>query len=138
MKMTVTEHNTAPESAQGADANIDRGVLETLLEDVGPENAEPVINAFVKELALQTAFLEEAADRLDPDAMARAAHRLKSTTGSFGAGRLSEVCAYIERSAQSGQTKAALETMAEFRELAGGTGEELDAFRNKLFGSATE
>ena len=48
MKMTVAEHNTAPESAQGADASIDRGVLETLLEDVGPKNAEPVINALSK------------------------------------------------------------------------------------------
>ena len=134
MKMNVTEHNTAPESAQGADANIDRGVLETLLEDVGPENAEPVINAFVKELALQTAFLEEAADRVDPDAMARSAHRLKSTAGSFGAGRLSEVCAVIERSARTGQTEVALETMTEFRELARASGEELDVLRDELFG----
>ena len=136
MKMTVTEHNTAPESAQGADANIDRGVLETLLEDVGPKNAEPVINAFVKELVLQKAVLEEAAERVDPDAMARAAHRLKSTTGSFGAGRLSEVCAFIERSARTGQTEAAVENMTEFRELARASGEELDILRDELFGPA--
>lgn len=136
--MTVTEDTAAPGGAQGADAIIDRGVLDTLLEDVGPENAEPVINAFVKELALQTAVLEEAAGRVDPDAMAHAAHRLKSTTGSFGAGRLSEVCAFIEQSARNGQTEAAMETMSEFRELARGSGEELDALLDELFGSTAE
>ena len=117
--MSVTEHTAAPEGTQRADAIIYHGVLETLLEDVGPENAEPVINAFVKELALQAAFLEEAAGRSDSDAMARSAHRLKSTAGSFGAGRLSEICAFIERSAQTGQTEVALETMAEFQKSAG-------------------
>jgi len=68
--------------------------------------------------------------------MARSAHRLKSTAGSFGAGRLSEICAFIERSAQTGQTEVALETMAEFRKLAKASGEELNLLRDELFGSA--
>jgi len=138
MKMSVKEHAAAPERAMEADAVIDSGILETLLEDVGSENAEPVIDAFVEELALQTAVLVEAADRVDPDAMARSAHRLKSTAGSFGAGRLSEVCSLIEQTARTGQTEAAVKTMAEFRELAKAAGEELDVFRNKLFGSVIE
>jgi two-component system phosphorelay protein LuxU len=134
----MTEHTTPPDDAQGADAHINRGVLDKLLEDVGPQNAELVIDAFAKELQFRAAALDKAADKIDSDSMAHAAHILKSTAASFGASELSELSASIEQSARAGQTGAVVAAMAEFRELAKASGEELDAIRTELFGSTAE
>jgi PAS domain S-box-containing protein len=116
---------------------IDRGILDQLLEDVGPENAEAVVDAFLQELAGQTIALEEAADKSDLNAMAQASHRLKSSAASFGATRLSEVVASIEQAARVGQAEIAQESMADFRYLAKASQDALTALRREISGSGS-
>ena len=87
------------------------------------------------ELIKQTIALDDAAGRADLDAMAQAAHRLKSSAASFGATRLSQVVASIEQAARAGQADAAVESMGDFRELARASQEEMDVLRREVFGS---
>ena len=131
----VTDRTETPTQAHGPDVLIDRGVLDQLLADVGAENAEAVVDAFLQELAMQTIALEGAADRSDLNAMAQAAHRLKSSAASFGAIRLSQVVASIEQAARTGQPKAALEPIGTFRELAKASQEAMGALRHEVFRS---
>jgi CheY-like chemotaxis protein len=131
----VTDRTETPTQAHGPDVLIDRGVLDQLLADVGSENAEAVVDAFLQELAMQTIALEGAADRSDLNAMAQAAHRLKSSAASFGAIRLSQVVASIEQAARTGQPKAALEPIGTFRELAKASQEAMGALRHEVFRS---
>lgn len=136
--MNVTDQKAPTPSAGPAAGHLDPGVLERLLEDVGSDYAQPVIEAFASELASQAEVLKAAATASNPDAMADAAHRLKSTAASFGARRLADVCVAIERSARTGQTAAALGFMAEFSELAAASAEELRAVRDGLFGPSRD
>ena len=130
----LSDQERATGSSGFAPRHLDRGVVERLLDDVGTDYAQPVIDAFASELASQTDALKAAADTSNPDAMADAAHRLKSTAASFGARRLADVCVAIEQSARAGQTTAALEFMAEFTELAAASDSELRVVRDELFG----
>jgi CheY-like chemotaxis protein/HPt (histidine-containing phosphotransfer) domain-containing protein len=133
-RLTVSDRIETLTQPRGPDVSIDRRILDQLLEDVGPENAEVVVDAFVQELERQTIALEEAADKLDLEAMAQAAHRLKSSAASYGATRLSEVVASIEQAARTGPPEAAIESMGEFLELAKGSREAMDALRREVFG----
>ena len=130
----VSDQEHPPGSVGFAPRQLDRGVLERLLEDVGSDYAQPVIDAFASELASQTDALKAAAAASNPDAIADAAHRLKSTAASFGARRLADVCVAIEQSARAGQATAALELMTEFTELAAASGNDLRVVREELFG----
>jgi len=137
-RLTVSHRIETLTQPRGPDALIDRRILDQLLEDVGPENAEVVVDAFVHELERQTIALEEAADKLDLDAMAQAAHRLKSSAASYGATRLSQIVASIEQAARTGPPEAAIESMGEFLELAKGSREAMDALRREVFGPGAE
>jgi len=134
-KVTVPDQFETQTQPRDSAALIDRGILDQLLEDVGQENAEAVVDAFVQELERQRIALEEAADRSDLDAMAQAAHRLKSSAASFGATRLSQVVASIEQAARTEQADAAVESLGDFRELARASQKEMDVLRREVFGS---
>jgi CheY-like chemotaxis protein len=134
-KVTVLDQIETQTRPGETDALIDRGILDQLLEDVGQENAEAVVDAFVQELERQRIALEDAAGSSDLDAMAQAAHRLKSSAASFGATRLSEVVASIEQAARTGQGSAAVASMGDFRELAMASQEAMDGLRREVFGS---
>jgi CheY-like chemotaxis protein/HPt (histidine-containing phosphotransfer) domain-containing protein len=134
-KMTVSDQSENQTKPRETNALIDRRILDQLLEDVGQENAEAVVDAFVQELERQRFALEDAAGRPDLDAMAQAAHRLKSSAASFGATRLSQVVASIEQAARPGQDEAAVESMGDFRELARASQEAMYVLRREVFGS---
>lgn len=123
----------APERVRAGDALVDRDTLDRLLEDVGPESAQAVMDAFIDELTKQTAVLEGAADRTDLALMAQAAHRLKSSAASLGALQLSQLAASIEQAARSGQAEAAVAAVGEFRGLSRATRETTAALRRTLF-----
>jgi PAS domain S-box-containing protein len=133
-KVTVTDRTETHTQTRETNSPINRGILDQLLEDVGQENAEAVVDAFVQELERQRIALEDAAGRSDLDAMAQAAHRLKSSAASFGATGLSQVVASIEQAARAGQAQAAVESMGDFRELARASREAMDVLRRDVFG----
>lgn len=108
---------------------IDRAILDQMIEDVGSENAEPLIEAFIEELTNQVRVLGEAADQADLAAMERAAHSMKGSAATFGAARLTGVVASIEQAARSGQGDLATAAMGEFRWLAQAS---MDAMRDIL------
>jgi PAS domain S-box-containing protein len=126
------------ESPHEATSSIDRDILKQLLEDVGPEYGEAVVDAFILELDRQAARLEEAADKSDLDAMAQAAHRLKVSAASSGATELGRLTASIEQAARAGQTESAVGAMGEFRGLARSSKNEMDILRREIFGSGAE
>lgn len=134
-QVTGSHHTEIPDHAHGSDSSIDRRVLDQLLEDVGAENAEAVVDAFVLELERQADQLQEAADKSDQEAMAQAAHRIKGSAASFGANQLSRLAASIEQAARSGEAESAVTAMGEFRGLAKSSKDEMDVLRREIFGS---
>ena len=134
-QMTAPEEIDVSSDAHQPSRAIDRRVLDQLLKDVGPENGEAVVDAFILELDRQAVLLEDAADRPDLDAMSQAAHRLKGRAASFGATRLSRLAASIEQAARTGRTESAVGSMREFRGLAKSSKDEMDALRREIFGA---
>lgn len=125
----MTKHSETASQADVTGDLIDRATLDQMIEDVGPENAEPLLEAFIEELAGQVRVLGEAADRADLAAMERAAHSMKGSAATFGAARLTGVVASIEKLARNGQGDVAIAAMEEFRWLAQAS---MDAMRNIL------
>jgi len=117
---------------------VDRGVLEQLLRDVGPENARAVVDAFLQELEKQADTLGQAADAADLAGMAQAAHRLKGSAASFGAVQLSRVPASVEQAARSGDGEAAMAALRGCLGLAMDSGAAMAALREEIFSSAGE
>lgn len=130
--MTAAEYaaNTLP--TPDSAGLIDRRVLDQLLEDVGPENAEAILDSFLREIERQSLALEEAAERSDLTALGRAAHRMKSSAASFGALRLSGLLGGIEQAAYAGESAVALGSMAEYRALARDSLEAMHRIRATL------
>jgi two-component system phosphorelay protein LuxU len=120
---------------QDPDAVIERAALQRLLSDVGLENAEAVMSAFVQELENQTGVLEEAARNGDPDTIAQTAHRLKSSAASFGATRLSRVAAAFEQAVRRGEGAAAMASTGELLELVRASRTAMEAHLKELLGS---
>ncbi len=137
MTLPVTSHNEATGQLQGSEDLIDRAVLNQLLEDVGLENAEVLLNVFLEELAGQARVLEEAADLADLVAMGKAAHKLKGSATTLGAIRLGRLVEVIEGAARASQLAAALEAMGEFRWLAQASQDAMVLIRDEEFGSAS-
>jgi PAS domain S-box-containing protein len=134
-EVTISDRVETLNEESGSEHVLDRGILDQLFEDVGAENAEAVVDAFLQELEAQTIALQRAADSSDVNALAQASHRLKSSAASFGAIRLSRVVASIEQAARAGQTSAALAFMREFQDLAKASHEAMDALRRTAFRS---
>jgi PAS domain S-box-containing protein len=134
----LTILDSSVSSGQGGDpeAAIDRSVLEQLLEDVGRENAGPVIDAFIGELEAQAVVLDGAAAENDLEAMGQYAHRLKGSAASFGALRLSDVSAAIEQAAKAGDLTRALDRMPEFRALCKESLQAIVRFRQDMAGTS--
>jgi len=128
----------APAPAPTLATLVDREVLEQLLQDVGPENARAVVDAFVGELDRQAAALESAANTADLAAMAQAAHRLKGSAASFGAVPLSGVLASVEQAARRGDSEAAMAALNGCLGLARDSGAAMAALRDEIFSPASE
>jgi HPt (histidine-containing phosphotransfer) domain-containing protein len=105
------------------------------VEEVGTENAEAVVKAFLEELESQTVVLEESAKTADLDSIARAAHRLKGSAASFGATRLSQVVAATEQAARRGESAPVMAAMRELLELASASHTAMEGQLQDLSGS---
>jgi CheY-like chemotaxis protein/HPt (histidine-containing phosphotransfer) domain-containing protein len=133
--LSQSEHVQPASEARDAGALIDRGALRQLVEEVGTENAEAVVKAFLEELESQTVVLEEAAKKADLDSIARAAHRLKGSAASFGATRLSQVVAATEQAARRGESAPVMAAMRELLELASASHTAMEGQLQDLSGS---
>lgn len=111
---------------------IDKKILFQLIEDVGMDNAEAVLDAFVEELESQTRILLAAVHEKNLGGIAAAAHRLKSTTASIGADALNGVVKCMEQAAKTKQMQMIDQTEGEFNNLAGKTAQEMAVIRQGL------
>ena len=134
---TVTKHSETANQADATGDLIDRAILDQMIEDVGAENAEPLIEAFIEELAGQVRVLGEAADRADLAAMERAAHSMKGSAATFGATRLTGVVTSIEQAARSGQGDLATAAMGECHWLAQASMDAMRVILIEVSGPAT-
>ena len=87
---------------------LDPGALAALEEMTGgdAEFMTELIDTWIADAAGQIATIEQALAAHDADALRRAAHTLKSTSQSLGAGRLAAACAEIEALARDGRSDA--------------------------------
>lgn len=87
---------------------VDAAVLDQLQEDLGGEVEvlQEIVGIFLGEMPGHVATIREASARGDKEAILQAAHTLKSTAATFGARRLSELCAVLESSPGRGPALA--------------------------------
>lgn len=111
---------------------IDKKILTQLIDDVGMDNAEAVLDAFVDELEKQTRILLAAVDDKNLDKVAEAAHRLKSTTASIGANAVNNVVISLEQAAKTTQIETIDQTIGAFQTLADKTVKEMAFIRQSL------
>lgn len=88
-----------PESAPVA--SIDAAVLGEFREMMG-EDAGELIDLFLADAPALVSDLKQALAQDDPEALRRAAHTLKSSSATFGALVLSEMCREVEEIGRSG------------------------------------
>ena len=81
---------------------LDAAVLDDLIEHIGAEPAQAVIELFLGECRELTATIT--APGTDCSAVGRAAHSLKSSAGQLGASALSEAALAVESAAGSGSS----------------------------------
>lgn len=82
--------------------------LDTLHELRGIMGAEfaTLLQTFATDSAMRITMLEEAAAAVDADALRRAAHSFKGSSGNMGARQLAELCRQIEQLAHAGDAQA--------------------------------
>jgi CheY-like chemotaxis protein/HPt (histidine-containing phosphotransfer) domain-containing protein len=89
--------------AADTDGPIDRHVLDQLREDLGGmDPVREVIATFLEKTPAILGELREAAARVDPEGIQRAAHTIKGTSATLGARDLAERSAEIERLGRAG------------------------------------
>jgi HPt (histidine-containing phosphotransfer) domain-containing protein len=106
------EPEVVPESASGP---LDPAALERLGAMVGdgaPEFLAELIDTFLDDAPKQLRVLRSAVDRGDAEEARRAAHTLKSTAATFGAGQLSDVCRELESLGNAGALDEAARLVA--------------------------
>ncbi|PJG59757.1 Hpt domain-containing protein [Aeromonas cavernicola] len=64
---------------------VDRKVLQQLAEDIGQEMMPVIIAVFIEEVGEQLSQLRPLYEQGEWDALARVAHSMKSSCGSYGA-----------------------------------------------------
>lgn len=89
---------------------MDDAVLRELRESVGddPEFFAELVDDFLADAPVQLEALRRAATAGDPATAMRAAHTLKGTSRTFGAGGLASLCQDAESAATGGELEAVL------------------------------
>ena len=85
---------------------LDEAAIAALRDpDLGgdPEFLVEVVEAFLGDSPPRLQALRASLDRGDAEALGRAAHSLKGSSGNFGAMRMQTLCADIERLARAGE-----------------------------------
>jgi two-component system sensor histidine kinase/response regulator len=89
------------------DSGIDRGALAALQEDVGGAAAlGRIVRLFLEQLDPQAEEVNQAAAARDHEALARIAHRMKSSCATLGAGTLADVLTQLEAAARDADAEA--------------------------------
>ena len=130
----MTSHNAAGSQGLNPGDLIDRSVLARVLDDVGLENADMLLDVFIEELAGQAQALEAAAG-VDLEAMGRAAHQIKGSAATLGANRLGHLAESIEAAARARDAAAAGVAMADFNGLVQASRQALGQIRQEGFGA---
>lgn len=78
------------------------------MADLGADHIEEVCRLFLENAALGVDAVCRALDADDAQSAAKAAHRLRSSSGFVGATRLADLCAAIEAGAPAGNPGDAL------------------------------
>ena len=131
----MTSHNAAGSQGLNPGDLIDRSVLARVLDDVGLENADMLLDVFIEELAGQAQALEAAAG-VDLEAMGRAAHQIKGSAATLGAIRLGHLAESIEAAARARDAAAAGVAMADFNGLVQASRQALGQIRQEGLGAA--
>lgn len=111
---------------------IDKKILIQLIDDVGLDNAEAVLDAFLDELESQARILVAAAHENNLDRIAEAAHRLKSTTASIGANAMNNAVISMEQAAKTTQIETIDQLIGGFQTLSDKTVKEMAVIRQGL------
>ena len=130
----MTSHNAAGSQGLNPGDLIDRSVLARVLDDVGLENADMLLDVFIEELAGQAQALEAAAGA-DLEAMGRAAHQIKGSAATLGANRLGHLAESIEAAARARDAAAAGVAMADFNGLVQASRQALGQIRQEGVGA---
>ena len=84
---------------------VDHIVFRQLQEDAGEEAVPQLIEVFLDELVGRVARISDAQPEGDADSIAREAHALKSSAGSFGAMKLHFLAKDVEKAARQDKTE---------------------------------
>lgn len=104
------------------DAVVDPFVLAQLTEQLGDaELVRQIVERYLAELPDRLAAIDHAKALGDPDALAKAAHTLKSPSLLVGATELGRACRTIEEAARRGELTAAVEASSALAALVAAT-----------------
>ncbi|MBW7881169.1 MAG: Hpt domain-containing protein [Caldilineaceae bacterium] len=84
---------------------INEDALQAIVEMFGDDDPEAIVellDTFLSESAIQVRTMQTSLASGDMESLHRMAHSLKSSSATFGAGRLSSQCAQLERLAKDG------------------------------------
>ncbi len=87
--------------------------LSPYLLALGPEAVAQVVHRFLTNVADLEQTMRRAVEAGDAAALERAAHSLKGSSGTLGAGRLQEICRRLEEGAEEGTVDGAESGLAE-------------------------
>ena len=82
-------------------AGINDEEIKTLLGEVGAEDFNILLTAFLSECAAKLASLAHSAEAANHELLLIESHTLKSLSRTFGAVTLGEACSKLEQAAQS-------------------------------------
>lgn len=99
---------------------IDQAVVKELREILEEDFAD-LIHTLLRNLPGQLADIQTAFERGDAEALSRAAHKLKSGSGSIGAPQLAELARCLERLGRRGDLAAAPPVLEQLRASAAQT-----------------
>lgn len=103
-----TAFTTQVASLNLIDSPIETEVLDELRETLGEELLAQIIDTYLGYAPNQMTKLQDAAQRMDIEALWKAAHSFKSSSRSVGANHLGELCEKLERLGRAAETMTAL------------------------------
>lgn len=98
-----TISNASPAHRPQEDPILDSKIFDTLVNDIGAENAERIIELYIDETGRQLNELYAHLQEGSPEKSGKVAHRTASSTLSFGLSRLGNRLREIEKAAKQGQ-----------------------------------
>jgi PAS domain S-box-containing protein len=109
---TGAQRTVAGGSGMGSRETLEHATLESLISslgggDEGWRTVRELLDAFIEDAAVQIATLRAAVERGDAEEARRAAHTLKSSSATFGAQSLAELCRELETLGRRGELDAA-------------------------------